>query len=513
MSATAARAEDEIAKICRKIGVTENGKRWLDICLDPCKDMVVEKSGYPDAIAVPSAIETIHDQLVVSVPAGVAAGANWDCNIFLDQLYTSNNLYLTSTINNAALRAGQAATGYPRGGLIVRSGPSAAPLTYLTTTGNLSLKPDTLAEGEFRIVGIGLEIHNTTAELNVQGSVITWRDPDGPEDTGVVTVMEDNGVTACVPTAYKSVVLAKPPETTGEAIDLPNALQWLAKDGAYIVPILANPTLEVTETAFLAPTVKETAGTAMFPLISTTGVAKRISISSLNNQTGFCMAGAFFSGLSYATTLQVNLTYYIQIFPFSTSVLRRFTQVSTGEDATAIKLYDKIASHLPTGVYVTENFLGGFIAGVSKIAQNVVRYAPQIARVGGAVLDFMSDAGMTSQKKSRGEEKRGMSGGFAQSIVEPVISIPRSMPNTMQIVPYNPPQQILKPTHNQDVVVKYHKNDSGKVTSHASVVRTNQSKAKRHVNSTNAHNQAIYNAYKGQTGSRWIEERKKRSKN
>lgn len=512
MSATAAKAENEIAKICRKIGVTEHGKRWLDICLDPCKDMIVEKAGYPDAIAVPSALETVHDQLLVSVPASVAPGGQWDANIFLDQLYSNTLLALTSSPDNTVVyRAGQGAASYGRGGLVVRSGPAGAALNYATTTGGLSLKSDTLTEGEFRVVGIGLEIHNTTNPLNVQGSVICWRDPDGPEDQTITNMYEDSGATACVPCAVQTLVLAKPPQTTGEAIDLPNALQWEAKDGAYIVPIMANPTLDVTETKRIGVLCREDVNNVMFNFIATNGVAKRMLLTTSNCHMGFCMSGAFFSGLSYSTTLQVNLTYYIQIFPFSTSVLKRFTQVSSGEDATAIKLYDKISSHLPTGVYVTENFLGGFIAGVSKIAQNVVRYAPQIARVGGAVLDFMSDAGITDQKRARGRDTKEMRGEM--TVYEQPPSNPRPS-QSLQIVPYVPPSEILKvkPTHNQDVIVKYHKTDSGKVTANTSVVRSNQSRLKRHANSSNAHNQAIYNAYKGQSGSRWVQERKKDNK-
>jgi len=513
MSKQAAKAEDEINRICQKMGVSTHGKEWLDIALDPCKDMVVPKSGYPDAIAVPSVVQTIHDQLIISRPASVPAGSNWDANVFLDELYSTTNVYtsVNPAINNRSIRqrAGQGSTPFRRGGLVVRSGPSGSPLGYTTTTGGLSLKSDITVEGEVRLVGVGLEIHNTTATIDKQGAVITWRTTDGPEISEVVTVVEDVGVTSCIPSTYQMMHLSTPPLTPGEAIDLPGSLEWEAKDGAYVVPILANPNLDVQEMRNLAVYASE-GPDQLFSQILSTGANRLIYLLNMNAMTGFCMSGAYFVGLSSSTTLQINLTYYVQVFPFETSILRRSVVPSPGEDATARKLYDLIACRLPTGVYADENFLGGFIAGVSKIAANVTKYLPSAIKIGGALMDVAGDFGMMRAEKDKQSVNRESLSGSTVSVLEN--SNKSIVPYTQPRITFNPLNNSSpQPTKNHDLMIELHKNSNGTVTQYTNVIPVRQPRKKRSAKSHEAQNQAIYNAYKGQSGSRWIQKRKSKN--
>lgn len=406
MTEKAAKAERSLANTCSKLGITDAGKRWLDLCLDPFKDLNMPTAGYPDAVTVPSVVQTIHDSYSVSVPVGVAAGGRWDANIFIDSLY--NSVELVSTNYDAAQsyvnRVGQPATSYKRGGLVIRSAPSGTNLDVTTTTFGASLKQDVLNEGDIRVIGLGLEIHNTTEELHKAGALITYRVPDAPLTQTLVNNLENANVVACIPLSVMAVPLVELPYTASAAIDLPGSLQWEAKDGAYIVPILSSPTLYPEIAEALPPLTTDGVAT-YYPKLTASGAANLITFTQdIRNIThGFSTSGVYLTGLSYETSLQVNLTYYVEVFPKKDSVLRRSVQPATGLDARALDLYAHIVSHLPTGVEVNDNFLGAFISGIARIASGVATYAPSIMRgigLAGDLAGVVSGMANTSPSQS-----------------------------------------------------------------------------------------------------------------
>lgn len=381
MSDLAAKAEKSIASTCKNMGVTEMGRRWFDLCVDPFKDLNMPTAGYPDTVTTPSVIQTIHDSLVVTAPGAF----NWDCNIFIDPLYIGAGLVQTpsSTNPNVKIRSGQGAFSYPRGGLIIRSAAANTPLDFTTATASLGFKTDAVAQCDFRVIGLGLEIHNTTAEINLQGALITYRVPSADLEEVTVTLVDtDSGATSCTPTALKTYVLPAPPTTAAEAIDMPGSLQWEAKHGAYIVPRIVAPSLPPVSLEFVGMLTAE----GQFNVISAIGANKLMHAGSFSAPTGFSCSGVYLTGLSASTTLQVNLTYYVEVFPYKENVLRRSVQPTPGLDAAALKLYNYVSEKLPTGVPVADNSLGTFISGVARIASGVFRAIPGIARqIGGAV--------------------------------------------------------------------------------------------------------------------------------
>lgn len=380
MTATAAKAEKSLATTCAKYGITESGKRWLDLALDPFKDLNMPTSGYPDSVTVPSVVQTIHDSYTIAVPASVSAGNNWDCNIFIDQLYNSVNLLLSNTDDsqNAVYQAGQSSSS-KRGGLIVRAGPANVNLDQTTVVLGQSLKQDILSQGDVRIIGMGLEIHNTTQELKKQGAIICYRVPDAPVEKRVINHLLDAAGSTCVSTSHEYLEMTVIPDTASKTIDLPGSIQWEAKDGAYIVPVLASP-VNMPQTLKALPPKSG----PYYPQLQQTGVGKVInfSIDVQNVMHGFSTSGCYLTGLSYETTLQVNLTYYVEVFPTISSVLRRSVQPAPGLDARALDLYAHIVAKLPVGVEVNDNFAGAFLSGIATIARTAL---PFIARNAGTI--------------------------------------------------------------------------------------------------------------------------------
>lgn len=386
----AAQAEQRIKQTCDKLGITHGGRLWLDTALDPFKDIVQKPIGYPDRVMTPSVVQTIHDSITVKAPGAV----NWDCNVFLDNIWRQIPLLLTNptvpTQNAVAFnQSGQGVTQRVRGGMIVRKADSGLPLDMNTTSNAdcLSYQTDVFQnETSARIIGIGLEIHNTTAEIEKQGALCTYRISDAP-DKGVCQPFIDNATVTRNSVAISSVFAVEPPATLGQAVDLPGSLQWDAKKGAYIVPTFISEENEPEDLRALAVVAKDyTNQNFWVPLIGTDGVT--LSFKGTNNSTSCAnallptgIAGAFLTGLSPQTTLVLNLTYYVEQFPAFASPMHRISSPSCPEDFAAVELYTKVARWMPTGVEVNDNFLANFVSGLARIMRTVARVAPTIARV------------------------------------------------------------------------------------------------------------------------------------
>lgn len=390
----AAKAEERIKRVCESLGITPGGRLWLDTALDPFKDIAQKPIGYPDMCMAPSVVQTVHDSFEISLPSGRTG--NWDCNIFIDQVWDKVYLkkttrYLTDTSPTADSQTG---LGYARGGMVVRMGAAGEFLDIEKTENTLShgLVKDVFdQETSARLLAIGFEVHNTTAELHKQGSVICYRVSDDPVKT-IYTPLPDSGITITNNISVPAVELTEPPCTAGQAIDLYGSIQWDAAKGVYVVPTFAKATNDPADFRELVVGAKNmNDGSFYTQAISVVG--KTTYIPALNVELPTTISGAFFTGLSEQSTLQVNVTYYVEQLPSYTSGLRRLCNKSCPEDFAALELYTKVVREMPTGVEVNQNFLAGFVSGISRIAQIVSRAAPTVLRgigVAGQMLDVLS---------------------------------------------------------------------------------------------------------------------------
>lgn len=392
----AAKAEKSIKHSCQQLGITDGGRLWLDTALDPFKDLVQKPIGYPDRNMAPSVVQTVHDSIDVSAPPGVTG--NWDANIFLDALWRKTPLYTSQlTISNVRSCYNsllQGTTPYTRGGLCVRAGASGTTLSLATTQNQfgLSYVTDVFADDtSSRIIGIGLEIHNTTSDLHKQGSLITYRVCDDPAKYPITAT---TGVTggSLVQIPYEGIELVQPPDTAARAIDLPGSLQWDAAKGAYIVPVFTSEDNSSKDLRPLIPIdIDHTLNSFLVPKIIAT--ANTVSFDSTiqdNATVPITLSGAFLTGLSLESTLTINLTYYIEQFPSVDSQLKRVAGPSCVEDFPAIELYTKVARQMPTGVEVNDNFLGAFVSGVSRLVSMAVPHIPKILNFASGVANAIT---------------------------------------------------------------------------------------------------------------------------
>lgn len=417
----AAKAERQITDICKQLGITHEGRVWIDTALDPFKDIPTKPLGYPDNVMTSSVVQTVHDSFDVSGDSLGFVG-NWDCNIFLDNVVKSIELIRSpssrfQTTFNASAQAPYIGTPHRRGGVSVRAANAGTVLDITTTQNSVcqSLVTDVFDnETSARLIGIGLEIHNTTSDLHKQGSIICYRVNDQPDET-VATMLESLTSTTSQGTSAKALELVEPPYSAGEAIDLPGSVQWDAAKGCYIVPQMhndENPPRDMKQLLIYCFDVNASTASFFPAIINGTGNPNNIwgvdAPDSQNVLSPFSMSGAYLTGLSKETTLTVNLTYYYEQFPSFSSPLRRLTSASAAFDPPALELYGKVCRHMPTGVEVNDNFLGAFISGISTVMRTVAKFAPTVARVAGGVqsaatmVQAISDSVKTQNKLTNG---------------------------------------------------------------------------------------------------------------
>jgi hypothetical protein len=173
-----------------------------------------------------------------------------------------------------------------------------------------------------RIIGGGFEVTNTTAELYKQGTVTVYTAPSDVMDASLSTFIAGINYPRQPLVVSQNFV-----GTAGEAFVAPGSVQWAAELGAY-VPFRLTPGERPFEVVSSAPHLfyKDHDGIE----VANRCVGPRdlhTSLGLLNNaayRSRMETSGAFFSGLSTATTLQVTAVFLLEIQPHQNSVLLPF---------------------------------------------------------------------------------------------------------------------------------------------------------------------------------------------
>lgn len=306
--------------------MTAEGKAWMEAALDPFHDSAINPVGYPDAYGGRTIVQTINQQYTIAAPGAV----NWDCHIF-----NNNDIGLlghdaggvnqfAGSASGANLNANTfalAGTSIPMGFVNMRSCTSgipttggvasfaAASVTGQTANLNVQITPDT----QCRLLGFGIEVHNTTAQLYRQGVVTCYRMPQQ------TTVGQQVGyVSGGAGFINSSVVSNIAPGSLAQATLLTNSCTWNAEDGAYLIG---------TQSGVENPFQALNAGQRVFVGYAGLGLCE-MSFSSAAISAGagvgnappflavpFDTVGAYFTGLSPQTTLQVYVRAIVEFAP------------------------------------------------------------------------------------------------------------------------------------------------------------------------------------------------------
>jgi len=192
--------------------------------------------------------------------------------------------------------------------------------------------------------------------------------------------------------AASIVLMDAPPQTVSEALRLPNARQWDAREGCYVISPLHHSEIPIHLANYTQPMyyVDSPGDSAMYgPGVGVQAYAPfsaltpPVNIPNLGDQhfMNFDQCGAIFTGLNPQTTLTVNFRMYIEVFPSSSSALSNFSKPSPLNDRFALDLYSEICHKSPVGVEVKFNGLGDwFIDGINAVKDMVAPYAGPILK-------------------------------------------------------------------------------------------------------------------------------------
>jgi len=366
-------------KLVKQTSLTQDGRNWAVSALDPFHDKDLTLSGYPDIASGSTVVQLVKLSLNVSAPTTVTT-STWDCSI---NLYNNSicNPNATQFINGTSTSSG--ATNLIFGGLSAVGGNTGAQLlpssagTYDSTARSVGFtSPLNYVKGCCRVIGMGFEVVNTTAELYKQGQVTVYRQTDSPQLEHSYTT--EGNLTGAY---YNNIINSHrlPPGNLGDAMLLYGSRSWEAGEGCYVVSRLNN-----TNNPFHMPS-RVIQGYTPNDVPAATGNVTQyfygpgpfgLGTNNFDLDFPFDISGAWFSGLSLSTTLQINVRWIIERMPGpQESDLVVLAQPASCYDALALELYSQAICGMPPGVRLSENPLGEWFRSALR---NIVKYAPKV---------------------------------------------------------------------------------------------------------------------------------------
>jgi len=371
------------------------GSAWVKCALDPFHDYEIsDLDGIPDIETEPSLVVRSQQSMVITNPGT----GTWDCNIVNMPVDFSKTNGSTNLSTGFGTYYPHAQTGGPMPGTFTLTNNSTFRMDGLQASivdaGNLTFQgtnesreflalDDYLVAGSatdlqaYRIVASGFEVVNTTAPLERAGACTVY-EIGAPGETSDINLVKADAEEVRIGTVRN---FRMPPVNMAEAKQTPGARTWHAEEGAYVVskhrsemgfsPVAKRDYAYASSTAGGASWTAYKAGreittSATAPLDERAGCASHVS--NLN------LCGAYFSGLSATTTLQVTWRCVLERLPgpFDLQNLA-LASPSAPYDPRALELYSHITAKLPPGVPVGYNDAGKYFKMISGQIKNAIR--------------------------------------------------------------------------------------------------------------------------------------------
>lgn len=400
-----------------------DGLKWLITATDPFHDTEIACPGYPDMSTSRSITQCYQYTVGVSKPESVTTGL-WDCHLpFIPCSYNWANGSTTPTAlkpqsvypNGLMLDPGVTIGLWP--GYNVITCPTGVNFITAAASGvvynDKALSyPAKGATGHFRLVGAGMEVHNTTAELYKGGSLTVYRQPsantkvnlykqgaytppamDGTSTSTMTSKRSSTNLPPAIMFSYYNMdVVSAPVATQGGATINPSSRTWAAEDGCYTVATMSN-----MDNPFKMATPGQLAVMEPYNLgvmdnqTPFNAYVTDTSQANNNTETGgtpppfsccqafpFDTSGAMLIGLNANSSLQVTVRYFIERIPTTVEAdLLSLARPAPAYDALAMEIYSRAMSDLPVGVPVGENPLGEWF---TSIVDTISQVGPKIGK-------------------------------------------------------------------------------------------------------------------------------------
>lgn len=405
--------------------LTPDGRDWLTLALDPFHDFSHQAAGYPDADGSQTIVSCYQYQYDLRCPAGIEG--NWDAHIFTLPLSSSQE-FTTATESANWTNLTETPVTLALGPLTIVAVPQGDGVfgNVGTCTPLPAVGVSDLISGVTRIIGLGYEVTNTTAEVLKQGAVTSYRMPQYQSASGTVRVTSVGGDYLGTMTCQR---LRLPPENVAQANLLKGTRTWDASAGVYATGVLnsvANPmqlahnTMLILESAAYPGQTSTVRHSPFDSSISPAAPASGPWVPLVTQSVPYDTTGSIFTGLSNETTLTIKLKVYVERAPTTAEPsLAVLATPSAGYDVTALELYSHAISQLPVAVTVGENGMGDWFRSVVRVLRDVAgpvgsavgTIVPGAALVGNAVTRV---AGKMDQWLTKNRPSASVSNSIAQ---------------------------------------------------------------------------------------------------
>lgn len=373
--------------------LTPDGKEWLLTALDPFHDFEHQISGYPDADVSQTVVACYQYESTISAPLG--AVGNWGCHVYSLPLTDSENGQIVDEAANWSRQveknpAFHVAVG-PLNIYSWEGNGQAVPNTAQAGNSQTVVLPATgvesVSSGTSRIIAMGFEVHNTTADIYRQGSVTSYRMPQNVGHHSILYQTNNLGSNGWL----SGQRLRAPPTSVAEANLLKGTRTWEAKDGIYATccqNTVHNPLQQLAcqHTTF---GVFADAGVQSDVMVTSALANGALLSPSPNKISPYDTTGAIFTGLSVNTTLTVKVKFFVERAPtWRDADLAVLASPSAGYDVNALQLYAAVINMLPPAVMVGENAKGDWFRAVMSVIRHVA------APLGMALNPFVPGAGI-----------------------------------------------------------------------------------------------------------------------
>lgn len=399
--------------------ISASGRDWLIAAIDPFHDkQLANLQGWPDLESGNSVVRCVKQSITIKKPDSVPDGnGTYDAHIILWPFLSApsvNTSEATQRLGQTfSFTSGAGVISSPVGGLQVFGMPSGQNLNILQTgdvrqLGRIDL-PAAYTKGAGRVVGVGFEAHNTTAQLQIQGAVAVYRQNQLSVSPSLFLGCSEIAADTQTSYGFSGVPLRYPPLNTEEALLLPGSRQWDAKEGCYCVAAFndaENPAKPIQPIlpVILASGVDELEGVGATSLINfvrpipgTLTLNPNMSAAVSMRVHPLHQSGAIFTGLSNQSTLTINMNVFYESFPgLAEQEILPLARPSCEFDPDALDLFERILQQLPVGVQVKENGLGDWFLGAVRDAApylgKVLSMIPHpIAQGAGALINYAGD--------------------------------------------------------------------------------------------------------------------------
>jgi hypothetical protein len=438
------RGERLLERLIKANKLTEEGCAAVIAAVDPFHDKPIEHlKGWPDLESQPSLIRAVKCSATVkaTVEGGAIVVQTWPL------LSTSTTARCSSRNNNVIGDVeDSASTNVQLGGCTVTMYNATGTFTTASKTGFAALGPDDQqgepAAGESflgaktRLIGMGVEVHDVTAEIYKQGTCTVVQIPQSQrQDQVFVKNTQIDGVTYAS-TAFAGRDVCHHPTTLADAMLFEGTRQWEAKDGAYVVVPFSTESNPPTEVEYCNPVLNispreqeklytENTGDVNIPLWITQPDDSHF-VWFPNRWAPVHSKVIYLTGLNVNAAFQINVVYYLETFPDASTIgLITLARPSACYDPLALKMISCAMQELPVGVPVDENWLGDWfldvVETVAPIAGELIGGffgGPGGAVAGGAVGTALSQ----TAKKARGNQQIAPPASFAPVPKRPVNS-------------------------------------------------------------------------------------------